>query len=440
MPDRRLIAAAAFLISTPFWALPADSPAQLLFNRLRDRVLAEVHKAPRYTCVETVVRHQYRPALGGFRSNCQALIAERARLNSPGLEVWRDRLHLDVAIGEDSEIFSWAGAKQFESGDLQTLTLSGSTGSGDFGSFLASVFGADGEGFHYTGEHDTPVGHLAMFEYRVPLAKSHYSFRTNDNQSQTVAYEGSFYAVPATAELRRLIVDAHEFPISSDICRVYDTIDYERVRIGSGDFLLPEVSRMDVLYSTALETLNETHYSGCHEFTGQSTIRFDDPAEPNAPAAQTMAALKSLPPKTRVRVKIDPPIDSDHGAVGDEITGVVEHDVRIKGQTIVRATDKLHGRILRFEQFQFPIPRWVVAIRFDSIERDGVEQPVSFVPVDDGVRTAPPPQYLGRRMQTSRSTIDKDDIRHPKDSGLFVFYDAGKLHLDQKFHSEWETK
>lgn len=427
-------------MAAPFWALPADSPAQLLFNRIRDRVVAEVHKAPRYTCVQTVVRHQYRPALGGFRSNCQALVAERAHSNSPGVEVWHDRLHLDVAIGENSEIFSWAGAKQFESGDLQTLTLSGATGSGDFGSFLASVFGPDAEGFRYTGEHDTSAGHLAMFEYRVPLAKSHYSFRNNDSENQTVAYEGAFYAVPATAELRRLIVDAHEFPPSSNICRVYDTIDYQRVKIGSGDFLLPEVSRMEVLYSNALETLNETHYSGCHEFKGQSTIRFDVPEEPDAPAAQARAALKSLPPKTRVRVKIDPPIDSDHGAVGDEITGVVDHDVKVKGQTLVRMTDKLHGRILRFEQFEFPQPRWVVAIRFDSIERDGVEQPVTFVPVDDGVRTALPPQYMGRLARSTPSAIDKEDLRHPKDSGLFVFYGAGKLQLDEKFHSEWETK
>jgi hypothetical protein len=61
--------------------------------------------------------------------------------------------------------------------------------------------------------------------------------------------------------------------------------------------------------------------------------------------------LKSLPAKTRVRVRIDPLISSDTGAAGDEITGLVDRDVKLKGQVVVRAPDKLHGRVLRFEQF-----------------------------------------------------------------------------------------
>ena len=85
-------------------------------------------------------------------------------------------------------------------------------------------------------------------------------------------------------------------------------------------------------------------------------------------------------------MRIDPPISSETGAAGDEITGVVEHDVKSKGQVVVRATDKLHGRLLRFEQFLVPQARWLVAIRFDSIERDGVVQPVTFKAVDDGLK------------------------------------------------------
>jgi hypothetical protein len=416
-------------------AITADTPAQLLFNQLRAKVRAEVDKSPRYTCVETVTRTQYRPALEGG-PNCASLLAARARLNSPGLILWHDRLRLDVAVGENSEMFSWAGAKQFESGELPAL--SGATGSGDFGSFLASIFGPDAERFRYNGEQDTPVGRLAAFEFTVPLAKSHYSYRTGQGSSQTVAYRGSFYAVPATAELRRLEVDAHEFP-SGEVCRVYDTIDYARAKIGAGDFLLPEVSRMDVIYPGGQESLNETHYSGCHEFTGQSTIRFDDADEAGSPAAEAKAALKSLPPKARVRVRIDPPISSETGAAGDEITGVVEHDVKSKGQVVVRATDKLHGRILRFEQFMVPEARWLVAIRFDSIERDGVEQPVAFRPVDDGPRGSPAPRYVGRRIQ-SAEPVREQNAQHPPGSGLFIFYEMGKLTLDQRFHSEWETQ
>jgi hypothetical protein len=78
-------------------------------------------------------------------------------------------------------------------------------------------------------------------------------------------------------------------------------------------------------------------------------------------------------------------------------------------------------------------------VRFDSVERDGVEQPVAFRPVDDGVRRSPPPQMMGRRMQTVVRTND-EKLERPAGSGLFVFYDAGRLMLDRKFESEWETK
>ena len=110
-------------------------------------------------------------------------------------------------------------------------------------------------------------------------------------------------------------------------------MDYHKVNIGSGDFILPEVSTMEVLYRDGEEDRNETRYSGCHEFTGESTIRFDDPDEPGSAASAAKAELKALPPKTRVRVKIDPPLNSDTAAAGDPITGVVEREVKIEGPT-----------------------------------------------------------------------------------------------------------
>jgi hypothetical protein len=418
-------------------AWTADSPAQQLFDRLRRNVLENVARVPRYTCVQTVTRKQFRPQYGFWPDSCQSLIAARARLSSPGLLVWHDRLRLDVAVGEKSEIFSWAGARQFETGNLDDLTLSGSTGTGDFGAFLGNVFGGDAEGFRFIGYQDIPVGRFAAFEYTVPLKKSHYSFRTGTGENGIVGYHGIFYATSATAELKRLVVEASEFP-SGAICRVYDTMDYNTVKIGSSSFLLPEVSRMNVLYKGGQETENETHYSGCHEFTGESTIRFDEPDEVHSQAAAAQAALKAVPPKTQIRVKIDPPIHSETAAAGDPVTGVVEREVKQKGQVVVRKTDRLHGRLLRLEQFMVPDTYWLVAIRFDSIERDGVEEPMQFTPLDDGDRTAPEVQVTGRRVSQSSRKLDLP--KAPPGAGIFAFTEVGNLVLDQKFHSTWETK
>ena len=434
---RAVLTSCVLVVLACLAAMTADSPAQQLFDRLRRNVLENVARVPRYTCVQTVTRQQLRPQYGFWPDSCQAVIAAHARLSSPGLVVWHDRLRLDVAVGDKSEIFSWAGARRFETGNLDDLALSGSTGTGDFGAFLGNVFGGDAEGFRFMGNQDLPVGRFAAFEYNVPLAKSHYSYRTGTGENGTVGYRGMFYAAPASAELKRLVVEASEFP-SGPVCRVYDTMDYHTVKIGSSSFLLPEVSRMDVLYKGGQETENETHYSGCHEFTGESTIRFDDPDEVNSPAAASRAELKALPPKTQIRVKIDPPIDTRTAAAGDPITGVVEREVKQKGQVVVRKTDRLHGRLLRLEQFLVPDAYWLVAIRFESIERDGVEEPMQFTPLDDGDRSVQDVQFTGRRMSQSSKKLDLP--KAPPGAGIFAFTEMGNLVLDQKFHSTWETK
>src|SRR5665213_2200104 len=108
----------ALILAACAAAILAETPAQVLFNRLRAKVRADVDKSPRYTCVETIVRTQYRPPLGGSRSGCASMIAARAKLSSPGLETWHDRLRLDVAVVATSEMFSCAESPQFAEGAL----------------------------------------------------------------------------------------------------------------------------------------------------------------------------------------------------------------------------------------------------------------------------------------------------------------------------------
>ena len=54
-------------------AWTADSPVQQLFDRLRRNVLENVARVPRYTCVQTVTRKQFRPQYGFWPDSCQSL-------------------------------------------------------------------------------------------------------------------------------------------------------------------------------------------------------------------------------------------------------------------------------------------------------------------------------------------------------------------------------
>jgi hypothetical protein len=159
-------------------------------------------------------------------------------------------------------------------------------------------------------------------------------------------------------------------------------MDYHRVKIGNGDFLPPEAATMDVLFNEGIESINEIGYSDCHEYAGESTIRFEDdataPAAPKSETTQPATPARQLPPGLRFRIGLTSPIHSETAAAGDAVTGVVLHEVKDRKLGVVaRENDVVHGRILQLEQHMYPLPRWLLTIRFDTLEHDGVEQPLA---------------------------------------------------------------
>jgi hypothetical protein len=224
---------------------------------------------------------------------------------------------------------------------------------------------------------------------------------------RTIGFQGGFLVDEADAELKRLTVEAIGFPADEPMCRVEDVMDYHRVTIGDGNFLLPETSMMTVLFNDGRESKNETHYSDCREYASESTVHFGDegPVPGIFPPGSKPATVRTkLPPNLRLQIGLKSPIHSETAAAGDAVTGVVLRGIG----KFAHANDVVHGRILRLEQFLFPSPHWVVAILYNSLERNGIEQPFDVNPV--------------------------------KGTGVFTFPGRGNLLLDEKFHSEWVTR
>ena len=419
---RRALRSCALLMVLAAAARTADPDANELFRKTREIVLDNARRLPRYMCVETVQRAQYAPAFSP--TNCQSLIAAQRLAPKRGPAVERDRLRLDVAVDENGEIFSWAGARRFETSDVDKLVGTGAAGSGEFGSFLASVFGGAPDKIQYLGLR----GGLGSFDYNVPLARSRYQFRTT-GPGKIIAYRGSFQADPAGGDLKQLVVETEDFTQSDRVCRVTHTMNYQRAKIGDGDFLLPEVSVMEGLYSDGSIALNETHYSACRQYVGESTISFGD-AAPVAGTEAARAASQPLPAGVRLSVGLSTAIDTATAAAGDRVEGILLRDARSAKGVVAHAKDRIYGRILRLESVMNVPPRWYITLRFDTIVRSGIEQPVKLVPLDDGVRNAP-------RIRI-RVLAGEGDI--PEGSGRFIFAGPADFVLDQKFHSEWETR
>ena len=372
-------------------AFAADPAAQQMLDKVRAKVLDNSQRVPRYTCRQTVNRTEYRPQYNGAPDSCQSLIEARDALTSPGFITWHDRLRLDVAILDGRETFSWAGATSFETSDIHQLISSGSTGSGTFASFLVEVFGLQLTQIAFLGGD--------VFGFRVPVEVSGYRYRSHGTGAERKSgFHGTFTVDPALADIRRMVVDADEFPRDEPTCRVRDEMNYHRVKIGDGDFLLPETARMTVLFSNGKESQNETRYSDCREYVGESTIRFGDDSDTPTPDAPAKPIAK-FPAGVKLEVVLEPPVHSETAAAGDAITAVVK-----KGP---HTGDILHGRIVKFEQSLFPIPKWVVALKFDAVEHSGVIQPA--------------------------------DLR-PTKGDTFTFGERGNIVLNEKFRSEWESR
>ncbi len=409
----------ALLLAVATAASTADSDSDELLKQARTKVLDNARRMPRYTCVETISRTQYQPP--DSPSTCQALVAMRRLMPTRGAVMLRDRLRLDVAVMDGGEMFSWAGAGKFETHEISRLVGGGASGSGEFGSFLAGVFGNETDAIRYAGLRNS----LALFEYNVPVTKSGYRIHIS-GPARTVGYRGTFSVDPADGDVEQLVVESDQFAAADGVCLIRHQMDYNRVKIGKGDFVLPEVSTMDALYHNGAESLNETRYSDCREYVGESTIRFDDPdATPGTTAAK--AALQPLPSKARLLIGLSKPINTEVAAAGDAVDGVLLRDA---AGNLAKVNDRVHGRILRLEQDMGPSPRWIVAIRFDTIERKGVEQPIALKPIDDGERSA----------QRVRGKVQTPAVERPEGAGVFIFSQHGNLVLDQSFHSEWETR
>ena len=53
-------------------------------------------------------------------------------------------------------------------------------------------------------------------------------------------------------------------------------IDYQTLQLGSKPFIVPRRTRLSMLLSTGVESVNETRFTDCRSFVGTSTLSFDD--------------------------------------------------------------------------------------------------------------------------------------------------------------------
>lgn len=319
-------------------------PQLLQLSRIKRRMADNLRRQPDYTCLETIERSQRRKPTRKFEMV--------------------DVLRLEVALVRGGEMFAWPGAKKFEDSDPRKFVPSGAIGNGYFAMHARSVFLSDAPVFTYVGPETLAGRATVRYDYRIPLLSSGYLLKMGE-RGAIVGYHGSFWASAATLDVLRLLVDADDIPVSLGIANADTEIDYERMKIGANDFLLPAASELILTDLAGSESRNRMRFTSCRQYKGESVLSFADlpPATPEPAAPDTQREIQ-LPPGLWIEAGLEQKIDSRTAAVGDPVRAVIHHDIKHDRRVLIPKGAELVGRITRLEHFN---SMYAVAISCSSI-------------------------------------------------------------------------
>jgi hypothetical protein len=351
---------------------PSD-PTELLV-KARDLIVARAKRLPDYTCVQTAARQYFKHLQPLVPLPYCVQIATLNKDNPHDLALQAtDRLRLDLKVSQGTEIGAWAGASQFSSRSVFDLIGEGSYGTGTLGSFLADIFQDGGATYTSRGQETAGVLQLTAHAYRVPLSSSHYLIEAGAGWAKA-AFSGVFWVDSASAELRRLLVDANEIPPETGACEVATTVEYKGVKVGAGEFLLPIRSSMRTVGMDTTETRTTAVYSGCREYRGEASIRFDD-AVPRA-AAQAAIPAAPLAPGVSLSLALTSPINTDIAVAGDVVTAKLRKPVRVSKEVLIPAGATVEGRIVQMRHWLDPPPHFTISLLLETLQVRGVAIPL----------------------------------------------------------------
>jgi hypothetical protein len=342
-----------------------------------DRVLARAQArladaaaaVPKYTCTQTVDRSYFRQVRQTPRS-CDSIIANRNSGRSGLSLTATDRLRFDVEVADGGhEVYAWPGAARIEVEKVEDMAGGGPLGSGPFGPFLLDIFSNPAVQFQYLSESAAAGVSLFEYRYRVPLEGSHYQVQAGVIW-RTTGYDGTFRLDPVSAELKQLTVRTLELPADTASCEATTIMDFDRLRIGEGDYLIPRQTRLQVIGRDASFTEDTTVYTSCHEFRGESSVHFgeagplpDTGFKPSVPVhAPTLKA------GLRIVVVLDTEIDASRAAAGDPVwakVGKAVVDPATK-RVLVPAGATIHGRITHLEHHLEGEKYFLIGLSFDE--------------------------------------------------------------------------
>jgi hypothetical protein len=403
--------------------LHAQQDPDLLLQRVRNRLLADLENLVRHTCIQAITRTYRRSSSQrSIPMPCPEVIRTRASLAGEPPVLWRDRWRLDVAIA-GREIYSWAGAPQFGEGKIADLMDYGAYANGDFGPLIAGAIAGSGRTV-YKGERVIEGRKLWEYTYDVPDFRSRYYFDTDSGQI-AVAYDGTLLIDPDSSDLVRLTARtavSPAGPASSSTCQTISSVDYERVRMAQRDVLIPRKTEVRMVDNSGGESVIVTSYANCRQYLGESVIRFDESAEQPRNLDQRRSETAPLPDGLTFRCRILTPLD-DSAAAGNVVEASLRSPLTASdGIVLAPPGARITGRLVRVFQ---SLGVYEIRIRLESIEMKGRSIPFG---------AAQTPRSAALSVPRGLATLTP---KAPEGAGVFLFRQRN-LRV-RNIDSEWVT-
>jgi hypothetical protein len=305
-------------------ALAQGQPDDLV--KIKTAVEENLSRLPNYTCTESIEQ------------------SDRVLIEGKPKVTFLEKTRLEVAFVEGKELFGWPGAAKIDQSDVAKM-IQGAIGNGYFGLFTKTIFLASSTTFQNANATELEGKSAVQFDYRVPQLTGAYFIKTGTARA-VVGFHGSFWADPATHDLIRITVLADDIPPVLEIASTSSLLDFERQRIGSSTFVLPRGAQLVVTDADGPEKKVRLSFARCHQFIGESELKFDDPAAESL-AAKVAGPIQYvvLPENFKVDFNLDTPIDWESSASGDAVHGTLRDAIRLDGEIAVPKGAAVSGRI-----------------------------------------------------------------------------------------------
>jgi len=319
------------------------------FPRIRAVAAADLTHLPDFTCSMAIERGQRRSPQARF---------ERT-----------DSIRLEVAFADQQELYAWPGS-DFAGGQHieQFVGRRGAISTGDFASHARGLFLFPQPGMSYAGMETAEGRQLHHLHFRVPRDRSRWLVGDFVN-SAPAGYEGDAWANAESFHLVRIALRVTEIPPGVQFSRAETVIDYQVVRIGDEERLLPRVSALLLVDQSGLENLNRTTFSNCRQFSSQSELRFDDAPAGESPVSP--AAPIKIPAGLDLHLKLEEPVRLKTASAGDILSFRLENEVKQKGQRILPKGSRVFGRLLAVELVRGAFSALRLTLRLEKVESGG---------------------------------------------------------------------